>query len=182
MVTTPPLGRQLRLDIVDRWKTLPIDYDEYLGTARDSYSTLLKLYNVGHGTRYRLGIPRRPDTIDFSSLDCNRIGYAAEKFSGFARTLAIGPGDARDRLISAFWTFHVIRPMDLPQPLRQHLEWVYRQISARPARSQFEGSVEATVQTMRNVTAARVLERLVDVADAIARLDEECSRRPARAR
>lgn len=182
MVTTPALGRHLRLDVVDHWKTLPIDYDEYLATARDSYSTLLKIYNTAHGTRYRLGVPRRPDAIDFTTLDCNRIGYAAEKFNGFSRTLAVHPGDARDRLISAFSTFHVIRPVDLPQPLRKHLEWIHRQITARPARSRLEGSVEATVRTMRNVTAARVLARLVDLADAIARLDEECSRRPAGAR
>lgn len=177
MVATPRDGRRLSLDVVDAWKTWPVSYDEYLNIAKRGYRVLLDAYSKAHAKRFRLGIPRRPDRVDLAAMNCGKIGYAAEKFGGLSRYLAVGPGDARERLISAFWSFHVIRPKDLPPPLRGHLEWVYKQITRRPARHRMEGSVEASVRTMKNATAAKILERLVDLADAIDVLEEHCNRR-----
>lgn len=174
LVAVPKDPRRLRLDVVADWNTWPLTYDEYLDVARHSFGQILGEYKTAHGKRYRLGIPKRPVSVDLDSIDCATIGYAAEKFGGLCRSLAIGGGDARARLISAFWTFHVIRPEDLPEPLRGHLSWVYAQITKRPARHREEGSVEGTVWTMRRTTAARVLERLVDLAEAIQKLDEHC--------
>jgi hypothetical protein len=177
MVSVPRELHRLDLDVVTHWTTRPISYDEYLQVARESYSALLNGYKEAHGKRFRLGIPRRPESVDLRKVDCGRISYAAEKFTGFTRSLAIGEGDARRRLISAFGGFHVIRPEDLPQPLRKHLAWVYAQITKREARHQYEGQVEATVSTMKNATAAKVLERLVDLAEAIDALDGQCNGR-----
>ena len=174
MVAVPREPRRLRLDVVEDWKTCPPDYDEYLDVARAAYSTLLREYKKLKGKLYRLGVPRRPVAVDLDALDCATIGYAAEKFGGLCRSLAIGPGDARDRLINAHSFFYVIRPEDLPEPLRVHLAWVHSEITKRPARHRLEGSVEGTVRTMKTATAARILERLVDIADAIERLHEHC--------
>ena len=174
MVSTPRDERRLDADVVRRWTSRPIEYDEYLDTAKKAYAMLLDAYKKANGKRYRLGVPRRPERVDLSKVDCARISYASEKFIGFTRSLAIGKGDARERLIRAFWTFNVIRPDDLPPPLRKHLAWVYSQISRRPARHRFEGHVEATVNTMKTVTAAKILERLVDLADAIEALEAQC--------
>jgi hypothetical protein len=177
MVSVPRHANRLQLDVVRRWASWPIEYDEYLAVARAAYSQLLTAYKQAYGRRFRLGVPRRPDSVDTAKLDCRRISYAAEKFGGLCRSLAIGKGDARDRLISAFMSIHVIRPDDLPPPLQKHLRWVYAQIMKRPARHQFEGAVEGTVRTMKTATAARVLERLVDLAEAIAVLDTHCRAR-----
>lgn len=177
MVSTPRKPRRLDLDVVSLWSRQPIDYDEYLTTAKNAYRTLLDAVKQVHGKRYKLGVPRRPESVDVSKLDCSRISYAAEKFCGITRSLAIGRGDARDRLINAFSSFHVIRPEDLPPPLRKHLTWIYAQITRRPARHKWEGSVQATVSTMKTATAARILERLVDLADAIEALDALCKGR-----
>lgn len=176
MVAVPREPRRLRLDVVDHWASSPIAYDEYLDTARLAYATLLRAMNRRTGKAYRLSVPRRPPSIDYTQVDCNRIGYASEKFTGLCRSLAVAPGDARDRLIKAFSSLHVIRPDDLPDPLRGHLARVYEEITKRPARHQWEGSVEATVSSMKNKTASRILERLLEIGDAIERLDEHCSR------
>jgi hypothetical protein len=174
MTVRPSSPDRLYLDIVADWKTSPPEYDEYLEVARTSYRTLLAEYKQAHGNRYRLGIPRRPVDVDLDSLDCARIGYAAEKLGGLCHSLAVGAGDARERLINAHWSFHVIRPEDLPEPLRGHLAWVYSEITRRPTRHRMEGSVEATVRTMKTATAARILERLVDLGAAVDRLYEHC--------
>lgn len=173
MVATPREPSRLRLDVIDHWKSWPIDYDEYLTTARVAYGKLLAELRAT-GSTYRLGIPRRPTAVDYSTLDCSRISYAAEKFSGLPRTFAVGPGDARDRLINAFSVFHVVRPEHLPEPLRGHLAWVYSAISERPARHQWEGSVEATVRTMKNSTASGIIERILDIGAAVDQLYEYC--------
>ena len=174
MVAVPTDPHRIRLEVVAEWGTSPLEYAEYVGVLRASFRTLFDEYMGTYGRRYRLRIPKKPPVVDVDSLDCATIGYAAEKFGGLARSLAIGSGDARERLINAHWTFHVIRPEDLPEPLRGHMKWVYAQITKRPARYEREGTVEATVWTMRKSTAAGILERLVDLADAIERLDQEC--------
>jgi hypothetical protein len=176
MVAVPREPQRLRLDLVDHWESWPIDYDEYLDRARMAYRNLLGAIRDRRRKTYRLGIPRRPMSIDYSRLDCSRVRYAAEKLSGLSRSLAVAPGDARDRLINSFWSFHVIRPDDLPEPLRTHLAWVYEEITKRPGRHQREGSVEATVRAMRNTTASRIIERLLDIGDALERLEEHCNR------
>jgi len=174
MVVTPRALRRLNVDVVAHWKRHPIDYDEYLTVARRGYSALLAAYKAAHHKRYRLGIPKRPESINLAKIDYGRLGYAAEKFDGLTRSLAVGKGDARERLISAFYSIHTVQPDDLPPPLRKHLTWVYSEITKRPARHRDEGTVQATVSTMKNATAAKVLERLVDLADAIAAIEAHC--------
>lgn len=174
MVSTPKEKFLLSLDVVALWESWPCSYDEYLELARRSYERLLTAYAEAHGKRYRLSVPRRPESLDLQNIDCDKIGYAAEKFADVRRSLALGKGDARARLIGAFATFHVIRPSDLPMPLRKHLVWVYGQITKRPARHRLEEIVEATVSTMKTATAATILERLIDLADAIDVLEEVC--------
>lgn len=176
MVAVPRDPRRLRLDVVDHWASTPIDYDEYIETARSAYATLLRAMNRRMDKAYRLGVPRRPPSIDYTQVDCDRIAYASEKFTGLCRWLAVAPGDARDRLIKAFSSLHVIRPEDLPEPLRGHLARVFGELTKRPPRHRWEGAVEATVSSMKNKTASRILERLLEIGDAIERLDEHCRR------
>jgi hypothetical protein len=177
MVASPRRPAKLSLDVVAAWTGHTIEYDEYVQTLRDSYGLLLDAYARAHSKRLRLGMPHRPPRLDIATIDCNRIRYASEKLGGLARTLAIGEGDARDRLINAFSTFHVIRPDDLPEPLKGHLKRVYEQITRKPARHQMEGSVEATVRTMKNATAAAILERLLEIADAVQIVQKVCDDR-----
>lgn len=174
MVVTPDASQRIGLDVVTLWKTSPLEYDEYVDAVRTQFTDLLRRYRAAHSKRYRIVAPRRPDRIDLRQVDCGRISYAAEKLSGLCRSMAISPGDARERLISAFWTFHVIRPEDLPPPLREHMTWVWNQIAKREPRHRMDGQVEATVRQMKNATAAKILERLIDIADAVSVLEARC--------
>ena len=174
MTWTQRDGNRVSADVIARWTTRPPSYDEYLEVARASYAALFAAFRASHGQRLRLGVPRRPIELDATKIDCNKVSYAAEKFSTLTRSLALGEGDARARLASAYWTFHVIRPEDLPPPLDAHLRWVYGHLTRYPGRHELEGSVDASLARMRNPTAAKLIERLVDLCDAIAVLDAGC--------
>jgi hypothetical protein len=179
MVADPGKPHRLKLDVIDSWNAHPVEYDEYLSIAHESFAILFAAYQDTHNRRLRLGVPKRAPRFDMNAVDCNQIRYAAEKFCDLERSLATGEGDARVRLINAFSIFHVIQPDDLPQPLDKHLEWVYRSINRRPARHRMEGSVEATLRTMRNSTAADILGRVLDIADAISKVEKMCEDRVA---
>lgn len=180
MVLSPREPQKLNLDVVARWESFPLGYEEYMRVAKLAYKQLLADYKNEYGVALRLGVPRRPPTFDPSSIDCGRISYAQEKFQSAIRYMAIGPGDARERLRSVFMTVHVIRPDDLPVPLNSHLSWVYKEMTWRNARHKYEGTLDATLTQMRKATASRIAERVLDIVDAVALLDEMCQQPSAK--
>src|SRR5438552_4491201 len=101
MVSTPDANDRLKLDVVARWTTHPIPYDEYVDVARAGYRQLLDDYANANQKRLRIGIPKRSAHFDPATLNCGPISYAREKFSQAMREMAIGEGDVRDRVRSA---------------------------------------------------------------------------------
>jgi hypothetical protein len=75
---------------------------------------------------------------------------------------------------SVFMIIHPVRASDLPEPLRKHLQWVYDEITWRPARHKLEGTVEATLAQMKNSTASKIAERVLALADALDELHHHC--------
>ena len=67
MVASPRQPRKLALDVVASWTRRPIEYDEYVHMLRGSYVQLLDAYNLAHGKRLRLGMPRRPPLLDVAT-------------------------------------------------------------------------------------------------------------------
>ena len=177
MVSTPRNKGRLSADVVAAWKSGPIDYDEYLNVAKSAYAKLLREYAARYSEPLRLGVPRRPIRLDLDSLDCHGISYAEGKFNTAVRSLAVGEGDARKRVTNVFSIIHVVRPEDLPPPLDRHLAWVYGKITSRPACHRLEGSVESTLDQMRNSTASEIAQRILDLADALSTLEQLCRRR-----
>lgn len=167
MVSTPRLKSHLNADVVAMWKSYPLHYDEYVKVAKFAYARLLTLYAAKYGRRPRLGVPRRPVFFNFAEVQCGSLDYAQGKFREAVRSLAVGPGDARDRMLSAFLIIHVVRPEELPPPLSAHLGWVYRQLTRRAPRYKGEGTVAATLAQMRNSTAGRIAERILALSDAL---------------
>jgi hypothetical protein len=74
-------------------------------------------------------------------------------------------GDARARIIGCHLCFHTLREEDFPEDLRADWRWIINTIAkAEPmvgADGQvLRGRVEMTMRSCKNVTAARVAERL----------------------
>lgn len=101
------------------------------------------------------------------ALDIDRALYALEKFSDAVRTLAVGPGDVRSRLLTAFLGFHTVREEDLPRPLRRDFRWIERMLTRSAPRWKDEGRVQASLAQMQNRTGARIARKIVELQEAL---------------
>lgn len=167
MVSTPKSGRKIDTDVVARWKSSGPDYDEYVPMLRNTARALLTEYNSQYNTRIRLGMPRKPMEWDPSTVDCTRLDYVRGKFDGALRSLTLGEGDIRRRLESAYLTLHVVRADDLPTPLRPHWEWIVKELTHRPARHTFEGTLHATLSQIKNSKGAKIAEQIYHIHGAL---------------
>ena len=99
--------------------------------------------------------------------------YALEKFGAAVRHLAIGTGDVRSRLWTAYLDLDVLRAGHLPEDLRADYEWVNRELTKRePQRKVWseseqdwvlEGRVLANLRRMRNSSGAKIAERIYSI-------------------
>lgn len=176
MVCRPQLQDRLSVDVVAHGTHRTREYDEYIAAARFAYGVLLDDYAVKFGKKLRLRIPKRKPRLDHATVDCTRIEYAQNIFHFAIRDMAVGKGDARERIHAAFGSIHVVQPEHLPVPLDTHLRWVYEQMTWRSPRHPKEGTLDATVWQMRRSTASRLAERIVAIGDALDRLHEWCRR------
>ena len=177
MLAKPRSKGKLELDILASWGGRSPSYDEYLATIKSAYAPLLDWYRAQYGRRLRLGVPKRPTVFDPDSVNCTQIIYAHGKFREVVRSLAVGPADVRARLRSAFWTFHVVRPENLPPPLDQHLRWVIDKLNCRQPRFSGDGTLDATVAGMQRRTGVKIAERILALTDALDVLYADCRRR-----
>jgi len=94
--------------------------------------------------------------------------YGYEKFSAAVRSLAIGPGDVRQRLRAAYWHFHPVREEHLPEHLHQDYQWVLHQLTrfgpaiGRDGKA-LRGSIEETLSRIRNSSGSKIAERILHI-------------------
>ena len=174
MVSSPPNPQTLTADVVTRWNSSPVAYEEYVPVVKAAYRELLTLYAAKYGKRLRLGTPRRPTVFDPATVDCNTIDYPFHHLEQAVRGMATGPGDVRARLKSAYESLHVIRPSDLPPPLDEHMQWVFDQLTHRKARHRWEGTVAATTGQMKCATGVKIAERILAISDALGEIQATC--------
>jgi hypothetical protein len=92
--------------------------------------------------------------------------YAHEKLLVALESLATGAGDVRERLASAFLSFHPVREDDFPPRLRSDWRWVMHQLTRYgPLVDEngkvYRGSVENTMQKIKRVTGVRIAKKLL---------------------
>ncbi len=162
-----PERQRLELDIVQSWSPGGPAYDEYVEAAKEHYRALFRSYQKKHGSRLRLGIPRRPILFAPESVICSDITYAQPHFRSAVKKLATGPRDARRRLAGVFPSLSVIRAESLPEPLKQHFSWIRQTLTREAPRWRGDTALEATLRKITNATGAKVAERIVDIADAL---------------
>ena len=172
MVTTPDKRDAIECDVVAPWDEAP-SFDQYVSVAKTAFKPLLRQYEIAYSHRLRLWIERKPAIWNWNeeSVSCSKVRYAHQKCHEAVRALAVGAGDSRGRLKWAYLTLHMVRPDDLPEPLRPHLDWVFSRLSSRPPRWNSVGSVDATLAAITRAKGARIAERIVQLCEA---LDELC--------
>ncbi len=98
------------------------------------------------------------------------IFYIQEKLSNAVYVLAVGEGDVRERLVSAFIACITLKPKDFPPEFQKDWEWVLQQLTkygpiVRDDGSVFRGSVENTMSRIKRKTGAKIARKIYELHD-----------------
>lgn len=98
------------------------------------------------------------------------LSYNWEKFSTAVYSFT-SPAPVKERLESAFLSFHVLTPKDFePWPeIRESFAALMNALTAKEATFEGEGRVRATIKQMTDDEAAQLCSSIVDICYAIAR-------------
>lgn len=81
------------------------------------------------------------------------------------RKLAIGEGDVRERLRSAFRPLRMLREEEVPAEMRADFSWVMHQLTRHGPEvgsdeTVYKTAVDHTMSRIRNATARKIAERI----------------------
>ncbi len=112
--------------------------------------------------------------------------YAYEKFNDALHSLATGPDDVRQRLLSAYLHFRPVRKRHLPENLQNDYQWVLNQLTKfEPVIGRdgkvLRGPVEETLSRIRNSTGSKIAERILSIYHQLNWLYMEDSESPNKA-
>lgn len=98
--------------------------------------------------------------------------YADQLLSQTLDTLATSPGDVRSRLLAAYSIFHPLTSEHFPESLRSDFDWVIKQLTKREPYINSEGevkkgSVQVSLEHMRNSTGVKIATKLLKLRYAI---------------
>ncbi len=94
-----------------------------------------------------------------------RHSYAHEKLLLALDSLATGAGDVRERLYTAYKSFHPLKESDFPEALQADYRWVMEQMTKYGPVLDHEGkvrigSVENTLRHIRKATGVKIAKKL----------------------
>lgn len=96
--------------------------------------------------------------------------YALDKLSVAVHALAVGPGDVRRRLHTAFMALFPVMVNDFPSHLQPDWEWIMKQLTRYDPVLWHDGkvlmgSVGNTLHHIRNSTGPKIAGRIVKLRD-----------------
>jgi hypothetical protein len=97
-----------------------------------------------------------------------RYSRCREKFIDAERRLAVGEGDVRDRLRSAYKKLRMLSENDVPPAMTPDFVWIMRQLTQYGPEADLDGTVyksaiDHTMARIRNVTGRRIAERIYNL-------------------
>ncbi len=102
----------------------------------------------------------------------NKYGHAVEKLTIVLKCLATHPGDARQRVVSAYLLCDHLRAEELPENCRRDWEWIQKEITKRGPLTDFKGkiwrgSADNTMRSARNSTAVKIAKKFYELYWAV---------------
>jgi hypothetical protein len=102
----------------------------------------------------------------------NQYDHAVEKLTDTLKCLAIHPGDARERISAAYFSFGHLQANEFPEEHRKDWAWIKRETTKfgplTDCRGKvWRGSVENTMKTVRKSTASKIAKKLYELYWAI---------------
>jgi len=94
--------------------------------------------------------------------------YALQKLVEAMQSMATGPGDVRERLLSASLSITFLTEGDFPEHLQADWRWVYYQLTKFDAAYDYagkmiRGSVEETMRRIKRATGVKIAQRLAHI-------------------
>ena len=97
--------------------------------------------------------------------------YVEQQFEKAIRTLVIGQGDIRSRLLMVCEDFYSLQDRnfsDFSAEIKEDWEWIYRQLHRwepeyKEDGSVRNGSVEVTLKKIKNKTGSNIAKRIYDL-------------------
>ena len=101
-------------------------------------------------------------------MPLNQYLYINEKLGQAVHSLAILPGDVRNRLRFAFLDFHPLRESDFPPGLKKDWKWIMKQLTRFGPIYNYKGdvvvgSVDNTMRRIKNSTGVKIARRIYDL-------------------
>lgn len=82
------------------------------------------------------------------------------KLAQAVAVLATGMGNVRERVWAATEYLNALHPEMVPPSCREDLEWIQKALTKYPADASYKSAMEATYHRTRNVTAAKIAQRI----------------------
>lgn len=89
--------------------------------------------------------------------------YGRVELTQAVSALAVGEGDVRSRLRSAFYYLAQVREDRLREDVRGDFEWVVRKLTEKDPPGDWWSRVDWNLHSMRNSTAAKLASRIVSI-------------------
>jgi hypothetical protein len=103
----------------------------------------------------------------------NKYSHAVEKLTNVLECLATHPGDARERVASAYSLCAHLRVEELPEKCRKDWEWIMKEATKFGPLTDYykgdvwRGSVENTMKTVRKSTGAKIAKKFYAIYWAV---------------
>jgi hypothetical protein len=102
----------------------------------------------------------------------NKYDHAIEKLTDTLKCLATHPGDARERIAAAHFSFGHLQAEEFPEEYRKDWAWIKKEITKFGPLTDCRGkvwrcSVENTMKTVRKSTASKIARKLYELYWAV---------------
>lgn len=102
----------------------------------------------------------------------NNYKYAIEKLTNALECLATHPGDARERVASAYLVCAGLRVEDLPEKSKKDWLWIISELTKRGPLTNYtgevwRGSIENTMKSARKSTASKIAKKFFQIYWAV---------------
>jgi hypothetical protein len=104
----------------------------------------------------------------------NDYSHAIEKLTMVLECLATHPGDARQRVASAYSLSSHLRVEELPEKCQADWKWIKKEVTKFGTLTDYKGdvwkgSVENTMKTVRNSTGVKIAKRFYKLYWAVSK-------------
>ena len=128
------------------------------------------MQNKEHWTE--IGGQNKVASVKRDQFGNNKYHHAVEKLTDTLKCLATHHGDARERIVAAYFSFGHLQAKEFPEEYRKDWAWIKKEITKFGPLTDYKGdvwrsNVENTMKNVRKATASRIAKKLYELYWAV---------------